>query len=172
MFNEQDLQAQLAPDQMWGAYLASAAERHVSIHLAVFAEPYLGYVLDGRKTVESRFTIHRIAPFGNVQGGDIVLVKAAGGPILGICRVAGVWYYKMNVGAWEEIQQRFGDALCIDDAESFVKARRRAVFGTLLKLTDVRTIEAIDTSKRDRRGWVVLRDACAPPSFPGFGEAV
>lgn len=33
-----------------------------NIHLGVFSEPYLTYMLKGEKTIESRFSKNRIAP--------------------------------------------------------------------------------------------------------------
>src|SRR5271169_6453922 len=67
-----------------------------AIHLAVFIEPFLGYVLDGTKTVESRFSINRCAPFGKVSQGDVLLLKRAGGPVVGITRVLAVWSYHLD----------------------------------------------------------------------------
>src|SRR5437867_4139305 len=55
-----------------------------SLHLAVLLEPYLGYVLEGRKTVESRFSAVRCPPYRRVQSGDVVLLKSSGGPVEGI----------------------------------------------------------------------------------------
>ena len=36
---------------------------NANLHLGVFAEPWLSYMLDGRKTIESRFGKNRIAPY-------------------------------------------------------------------------------------------------------------
>ena len=36
----------------------------VQVHLAVMVEPYLSRVLDGSKTMESRFSRKKIAPWG------------------------------------------------------------------------------------------------------------
>lgn len=43
------------------------------IHLAILTEPYLEWILSGKKTVESRFSIHRVPPFGVVSPGDAFL---------------------------------------------------------------------------------------------------
>ena len=39
----------------------------VQVHLAVMVEPYLSRVLDGSKTIESRFSRKKIAPWGRVS---------------------------------------------------------------------------------------------------------
>jgi hypothetical protein len=36
------------------------------VHLAVFVELFLSSLLDGTKTIESRFGLRRSAPFGRV----------------------------------------------------------------------------------------------------------
>ena len=56
--------------QFWGQYLKelSASEPSpYSVHLAILLEPYLQYILDGTKTVESRFSKNRIAPYKMVD---------------------------------------------------------------------------------------------------------
>ena len=49
-----------------------------AIHLAVVNEPYLQFILQGKKTIESRFAMHRAAPYRQISPGDIVLMKSAG----------------------------------------------------------------------------------------------
>ena len=39
---------------------------------AAFWEPYLDLILTGQKTVESRFSRRRIAPYGCVAAGDVL----------------------------------------------------------------------------------------------------
>lgn len=50
------------------------------IHLAIMIEPFLGYILNGKKTIESRFSKNLIAPHRRIVPGDLVLLKA--GPIV------------------------------------------------------------------------------------------
>jgi hypothetical protein len=147
-----------ARDCGWSQVLRDFALGEVStgaLHLAVFVEPYLAYVLDGRKTVESRFSAHRVPPFGQLQRGDVLLLKRAGGPIVGICRVGGVWFYRLEPNSWSEIRDRFGRQLCVDNDE-FWQDRSHASYATLMQLEDVRALDPVEIHKRDRRGWVVL----------------
>ena len=164
------LRTALAHDQFWAPYLADVDARGGGIHVAVFVEPFLRYVLDGRKTIESRFGTRRTAPYGLVETGDIVLLKASGGPIVGLCQATRVWYYRLHARAWREIRERFGPALAVDNEETFMVARQHAAFATLIQLANVREIPRIPVTKRDRRGWVVLRDSTSPPMLPGLDE--
>ena len=126
------------------------------LHLAVFLEPYLRYILEGKKTVESRFSGRRIAPYGNVQCDDVILLKRSGGPIMGLCQVSNRWYYELDTQSWNEIRTEFSKMLCAQDPE-FWKQRESAEFATLMSLTNVMKIPPIKLSKTDRRAWVVMK---------------
>ncbi len=135
--------------------VSASPKRRNSIHLAVFVEPFLQFVLDGRKTVESRFSIHRRPPFGCVQSGDLVLVKESGGPVVAVAEISEVWYYQLDQEAWEVIRTRFAKQLCIEDPE-FWQSKSSSYFGTLMQIGRVEKLDPLVCSKRDRRGWVVL----------------
>ncbi len=149
----------LETDPVWKNCLGeSASKRPVefSLHLAILIEPYLEYLLLGRKTVESRFSSVRCAPYGCVSRGDVILLKRSGGPIVGVSRVADVWFYRLSPTSWKTIRKDFKESLCIQDP-LFWQGHEKASYATLMRLEDVRTIEPINIPKRDRRGWVVLR---------------
>jgi hypothetical protein len=131
-----------------------AVSRPRSVHLAVFVEPFLRFLLDGQKTVESRFSIHRRPPFGRVQAGDIVLVKESGGPIVAVARVSDVWYYELDATAWAFIRTRFAKQLCVEP--EFWKSKADSCYATLMQFSRVDRLQPISCMKRDRRGWVVL----------------
>src|SRR5437762_5743619 len=92
---------------------ALGSDNSVGVHLAVFIEPYLTFLLEGKKTVESRFSINKHAPFEQVQPGDIIILKRSSGPVCGVCKVASVWFYRLDERTWPEIE-RFSEALCMD----------------------------------------------------------
>jgi hypothetical protein len=127
------------------------------IHLAVFVEPYLTFVLKGKKTVESRFSVHRHPPYEQVETGDLVILKKSSGPICGICRVSNVWYYRLDPSSWADIEQHAA-ALCMDESAFWAK-KRNASFATLMRLEDVVPISDLPIDKVDPRGWVVLKDS-------------
>ena len=146
--------------QFWEGYLEklSASEPiPFSVHLAILLEPYLQYILDGTKTVESRFSKNRIAPYNMVDPGDVVLLKkVAARSISGVCVVRRVWFYQLNPDTWSEIRDGFSKALRADDS-SFWDRRKTAQFATLMRIAEVHPLLPIEVPKRDRRGWVILR---------------
>lgn len=135
-----------------------ATNTDVALHLAVFVEPYLSYVLDGSKTIESRFSTRPIAPHRCVHEGDVILLKPSGKPIVGWCRAGTVWNYELDPASWLEIRDRFSPALRAQD--DFWESRRAAQFATLIQVHDVHEVIPTRVDKRDRRGWVVLADRC------------
>ncbi len=151
-----EIRAALHGDVYWEGRLTGLAGSTAGLHLAVFVEPYLGYLLDGRKTVESRFAARRCPPYDRVRRGDILLLKRSGGPIVGLCEVTDVWFYQLDPDSWQSIRAEFAQALCAQDP-AFWRARRAASFATLMRVAAVRALPAIPCSKRDRRGWVVLK---------------
>ncbi|MEI9941989.1 MAG: hypothetical protein WDO69_32650 [Pseudomonadota bacterium] len=154
------IRQELRADPSW-TELLTATPSSRSVHLAVFVEPFLSYVLDGVKTIESRFSKNQCAPFKRIQAGDIVLLKAASGPVRGICQVAKTWFFDLRSVPLLSVRERFGEAICATDDE-FWDARVNAEYATLLKLQRIRALEPLVCPKRDRRGWVVLRGQTSP----------
>lgn len=142
----------------WASYIDGiVAEQHSSqtIHLAVFVEPYLQFILEGKKTVESRFSINLCPPHNRVRKGDVILLKKSGGAVVGVCQVTAVWFYELDPASWQTIRAEFSKALCADGS-AFWKQKQGASFATLMKLTKVSRVPPVECDKRDRRGWVVL----------------
>ncbi len=149
----------VADNKEWTEYLDKNLFRPppaVSAHLGVFVEPYLSYVLDGSKTIESRFSLNQCDPFGSVTKGDIVLVKEAAGPVVGLCRVSMVWSYVLDPESLTEIRSIFEPAMRVE-SESFWAERTDAAFATLMQIDHVTRIQPFTIEKKDRRGWVVLK---------------
>ena len=149
-----DLLLAVQHDSFWRGYLNQflpSKEAPFSIHLAVFVEPYLQDVLDGRKTVESRFSARRCAPYDRVHKGDVVLLKKASGPIIGLCKVSNAWSYALEKDSWREIRKEYALALCDQDPK-FWAQRKNASFVTLMRIGNVLPIDPIKIEKRDRRG--------------------
>jgi len=152
-----DLRDRIIGHDFWLSYLgrAEAPLSRIGIHLAIFAEPFLSLVLDGRKTVESRFSRNRCAPFGEIDDGDIILIKRVGGPICGLTLARQTWFYDLAAEPLDRIRHRYGKSICADEA--FWSSRIDATYATLIELAETVTIAPLSCDKRDRRGWVSLR---------------
>lgn len=132
------------------------------IHLAVLREPFLRDLIAGRKTAECRMSIYRAVPFGLVEPGDLVLVKALSGPVVASFRAA--WVESIQGPTWfetikgssvvEQVQSRFQTQLCAPDDFFTYKASSR--FATVIGVGDLVAVYPIKIAKRDRRPWVIL----------------
>ena len=141
----------------WLDYLEGARRPNspIGVHLAIFAEPFLTLVLNGVKRTESRFSRNRVAPFGEVFEGDIILLKKVSGLICGLALAKWAKYYDLGAEPLDSIRDRYGDAICADEA--FWEERRDAAYATLIELGEPISIGPLACDKRDRRGWVALR---------------
>ena len=146
--------------EFWGGYLESLSatgSTPFSVHLAVLLEPYLKFILEGSKTIESRFSKNRIAPYGAVEPGDVLLLKrSAAKSVSGLCVVRSVWFYQLDKENLQVIKNDFAAGLRADGS-SFWEQRQSARFATLMRIGEVYRVPPIEIQKRDRRGWVVLR---------------
>ena len=131
-------------------------------HLAILSPGWTELILDGSKTIESRFTKVRCAPFGKVHAGDIVYLKESGGLVKGMFRVAKVETYENLTDAQicdlfykeyrEQIFASMSD-LMRRPPEKWLTAKH----ATLIHISDPVTFdEPLSFSKRDPRAWVVL----------------
>jgi hypothetical protein len=141
----------LLNDHVWSTNLENAK----GIHLAVLVEPFLGYILEGTKTIESRFSVKRIAPFERIATGDLVLLKRSGGPIVALAKVQRPEFVVLCAKTWPKVRA-LAKPLCAD--ESFWRDRVQKKYATLLRMAAVREIPQFSVAKIDRRAWVVLRD--------------
>ena len=141
----------------WLTYLSEAIAPMslIGIHVAIFTEPFLSLVLSGQKTVDSRFSRNRCAPYGDIGDGDIIFVKEVGGPICGVALARRSWCYDLLTEPIERIRERFGMSICADD--NFWASRADAFYATVIELDAAAPIAAVRCDKRDRRGWVSLR---------------
>jgi hypothetical protein len=123
------------------------------VHLAVFVEPFLTAVLEGRKTMESRFTLTRQPPWRCVEPGDIILLKRSGGAIVGLVRAGEAQSHELSPSLVRLLRERFGVQLCATD-DDFWSRRADKNYATLIEISDVELLSDVAIEKRDRRGWV------------------
>jgi adenylate kinase family enzyme len=149
--------ADMISDTLWHDRLHRWVDegRSFGVHVAIFSQPFLEYVLTGTKTVDSRFSKNRIAPYDHVASGDMILIKQTGGPVIGVCSAERVWCYELDKAILKDIRNQFGRLICA--SEEFWRSRRERSYGTLILLKDVRPVTPFLIDKKDRRGWVTVK---------------
>ena len=143
-----------------GNYIDKLIGNHsdAAIHLAIFSEPLLQKLLSGTKILESRFSTNRISPFGKIRSGDVVLVKKTGGPVVAIF-ISGVVECHSNLTPEkiESLRDKYSRNLGLSPEDNFWHEKKKARYGTLIKITELKTLPPYSIEKRDRTGWVVMR---------------
>lgn len=138
-------------------------------HLAILTQPFLNLILEGKKTIESRFSKVRCAPHGIIQTGDIVLMKKPGGKVLGQFTVGKVLYFPNITPEQFKKIQSYGKEICAEYDPQFWESRKQARYVTLMYVTQViRYQTPVPVDKKDKRGWVVMREAYQPTLFDSF----
>lgn len=152
-----ELLEQVDGHHFWLTYLSDATrpKSRIGIHVAIFAQPFLSMVLSGEKTIESRFSRNRCAPYGEIDDGDIILLKEVAGPICGLALARRIWCYDLGTEPIDRIRHHFGAGICAND--EFWTSRADALYATLIEIGSPASIEPVSCNKRDRRGWVSLR---------------
>jgi hypothetical protein len=152
------LQKSLGHINAWQKKLSS---NRYAIHLAIFREPYLRFIMEGKKKIETRFAKRACAPFRQVSDGDVVLLKRAGGDVVGVCEVEKVWFYNLDPEALAFIKDRFGELICPADGSFWTERKDKAV-ATLMLIKNVIPVSGVKIEKRDRRGWVTFQEERQP----------
>ncbi len=145
----------LPAKSLWRERLRAAmpAITEVGLHLAVMVEPFLEAILDGRKTIESRFALNRTPPFERVQSGDIILLKRSGGPVVGLAVAGAAQYFELNESVLSRLRNQFSTQLLADNDE-FWRLRANKKFASLINIDEAVQIDMMRVDKRDRRGWI------------------
>lgn len=156
-----NLRHELSRNRFWAEKLAPGSTSAFTLHLAVLREPYLRFILEGKKTIETRFAKRPCPPFERVSKGDVVMLKRSPGPVVGVCVVETVSFYRLDPASLALIKSKFGPAICPADA-SFWEERKEASIATLMLINQVARVPPFKVEKRDRRGWVVIKGTEQP----------
>lgn len=154
------LTSQLAADTPWAQTLNRLKAGEVSLHLALLFEPFLSLLMNGTKTIESRFSRVRCAPYGCLAAGDVIAVKKTGGPILGAFIAGDVTSHQLTPTRITDLRNRYAAQICATDDE-FWAERADCTYATLVQVTHVRALPEVAFPKKDRRGWVQLTQPTA-----------
>lgn len=144
----------------WSVVRKAFSERR-RIHLAVMVEPFLSWIIEGRKTIESRFSKNSIAPFRQIDEGDLVLLKVTGGPVVACFTAARIEFVTLAPEELSRIQTDYSEAICAD--EEFWRLREGKRYATLIGVNHVKELRPAPVLKSDRRGWIAMQPSSVGP---------
>ena len=124
-------------------------------HVAIFRQPFFNMVLNHEKTIESRWSNKKIAPFKKVQGADTIWLKETSKLVTAKAIVARVEYYELTENIADEINAKYGKQIGIDKFTNWDEVKRKK-YCTLIWLKDVEMVEPFAVSKSHGAGWIVM----------------
>jgi ASC-1-like (ASCH) protein len=120
-------------------------------------EPYLDAILEGRKKVESRFTVTKRSPFGQIFAGDKIFLKLSSGPVCATAKVSAVKSFQnLTPKKIFEIKVQYNHFIIGSD--EYWESKSDCNFGLLIWLKDIKPIKPVMINKKDWRAWVVLNN--------------
>ena len=138
----------------------------MNYHLAILTPGWIDLILDGKKTIESRFTKVKCAPYGKVNTGDVVYLKESGGPVKGqfaaaevetfhFWRLHDIWSifykYRSQIFAWDYPEE----------VASYCLPHKWMVsqYATLIHIADVIAYEhPFPYRQKGRSAWLLLKE--------------
>ena len=125
-------------------------------HIAIFRQPFFDMILCGEKTIESRWSIKKIAPYKKVNIGDEILFKESGKDITASAQVKDVKYFELTPDIANDIRQKYGKQIGIDKFEDWHTTLHKK-YCTLIWFENIKKLQPIKVKKNNRAGWLVIR---------------
>jgi hypothetical protein len=133
------------------------------IHVAILQPRYVQAILDGSKTVESRFMkLASSPPFRKVSAGERLFIKVSGGPFRATATASAVHdHADLTAADHDALQSRWRPSVGGDDAYwQMVRDRRCATF---IELAGVEPLDVGPAFRvQNMRAWYVLDDNASP----------
>lgn len=125
-----------------------------NLHLGIFTEPYLTYMLDGKKTIESRFSKNKILPYNQICKDDIILVKKSSGDVLAYFTIKDILFFDLSKTKIDEIKSNYSKQLCV--GEEFWKNKQNSNYATLMVIDKIVKLNPFHINKRGMQTWIKL----------------
>lgn len=125
-------------------------------HIAILRQPFFDMVLNGEKTIESRWSMNKIAPYKKINVGDEIFLKLTGNPITATAKVKDVKFYELTPEIVEKIRLKYGKQIGTDKFEDWNSTLNKK-YCTLIWLKDVKTIKPMPVPRSNGAGWIIVK---------------
>ena len=129
--------------------------KNTQLHLGIFGEPYLTYMLDGKKTIESRFSKNKIQPYDQISKNDIVIVKKSSGNVMAYFTIKEVLFFNLNETPIGRIKLKYSKELCVD--EDFWISKSSSNYATLIIIDEIVKLNPFHIDKKGMQTWIKLK---------------
>lgn len=126
-------------------------------HIAILKQPFFSMLLNGTKTIESRFSFNRVVPYQKVKIGDEIFLKETGKDITAKTIAKDVKYFELTPDLVEDIRIKYGKAIGTDKFADWETTKTKR-YCTLIWLGKVQKINPIKVPRSNGAGWICLKD--------------
>lgn len=112
-------------------------------------------VLNGEKTIESRWSMKKIAPYKKVNVGDDIYLKLTGCPVTAKAKVKNVEFYELTPKIVESIRIKYGKEIGTDKFKDW-KTTLNKKYCTLIWLEKVEKTPPLNVPKSNGAGWLII----------------
>lgn len=144
----ENLKQQLSPEE-----LNEMTKRN--IHLGIFTPTYLTYMLEGKKTIESRFSKNKILPYNEISKNDLVIVKKSSGNVVAYFTIKEVLFLNLNETPINEIKNKYGKELCVE--ENFWFSKKDSNYATLIFIDKIIKLKPFHINKKGMQTWIKFK---------------
>lgn len=123
-------------------------------HIAILRQPFFDMILRKEKTIESRWSVNKIAPFEKVNVGDIIWLKETGKAVSASAVVDKVEFYELSLEVIETIKLKYGKQIGMDKFKNLDELKNKR-YCTLIWLKDVKKIKEKEVVKSHGSGWII-----------------
>ncbi|MCT4552840.1 MAG: hypothetical protein N4A44_04180 [Alphaproteobacteria bacterium] len=131
-------------------------------HIAIMNKKWklIDKILSGEKSIESRWYVNKISPWGKIKSGEVIYFKDAGDFVTAVAEVENVIYFSRNldVGLFnfdEDVKEfdsnlileKYGDKICIQDVDGFDAYAAFKNYCILVAFKNAKRVEPFDIDK-------------------------
>lgn len=142
-------------------------------HIAILAKAkvkkgdnLLADILSGAKTIESRWYVNKVAPWGKIDVGDRVYFKESGGLVSAVAGVSKVLQFEnLNDAVVLEILKKFGNSIAPNTSKAelldWAKTQKNKRYCILIFLKNVQKVKPFEINKEGfgcSCAWLVVGD--------------
>jgi ASC-1-like (ASCH) protein len=138
------------------------------VHIAIMNPKWklIPLILNGSKTIESRFYINRIAPWNRIRRGETIYFKDSGKPVTAKATVSKVLQYdklENNKALQLEIFEKYGKLIWPENIafEDWYEKRKNKRYGILIFLEDPIEIKPFNIDKTgfgNACAWLAMKE--------------
>lgn len=120
-------------------------------------------MLNGQKTIESRFSKNKIAPYEKITKDDIVLVKKSGGNIVAYFTIKEVLFFDLQDYAIKNIKAKYNKELCVED--TFWENKKDSHYATLIKIDKLVKLKHFQSIKKECKLGFCFKNGSYRPTY-------